>query len=449
MDYFEQYAKTLPQPLDSEVQKQLLIKYYETKDQSARQTLLEHNLRLCLMVAREACYKYNCPTLVDQTFSICYEELEHSLNKYNPYNPEQAKFSSYAINNMKLVLTRAFAYERQIQYQLVDTVTINEDEEDSSLFQFIHDESESHIAEDSASDAFVEDIVSYIDTLPSKKKQVIQMYLGIGYPSRYTQIEIAKELQTSRQNVSFMINDLLDSLQKYILKNYTISMPTFKDNSHVKGLSFKNIYLRDKYIFESYYGLNGKEPKSIKQLQHEVGLKSTQIKIIAYKFKERMSDSKQDEPIRQRVDSVNSSKNIYEEIFNVYYGINGYKIQERHEICSKYGISNNTLSDILSRFATELIDNDQFSQEQLEQIKQSRVSRKKQQTLDKYAQAYFSYYAENGYTQKSRVQLANEFHVTLSAIDIWLKEYKKYLNSLSPSEREAEIAKHSKQLERE
>ena len=443
MDYFEQYAKSLPQPLDPEEQRQLLIKYYETKDEDARTTLLEHNLRLCVMVAREACYKYNCPDLVDQTFSVCYEELANSLDKYNPYNADQAKFSYYATTNMKLVLLRTFANENQIKYHLIDTVFLKDDEEES-IFQFFYDESESHIAEDSASSAFVEDITSHLNTLSSKRKQVMQMYLGIGYPCRFTQAEIAQELGVSRQNISLIVNDTLADLQKYITKNYTLSMPDLSNNSSQKSLTFANVDERDKYIFESYYGLNGKKPKNINQLSSEVHLGIPQIKKIAYGYKESLSKTEQNGAVRQRVDIDSYSQYPIEAIFNDYYGLNGSKIHESSEIKLKYGLSQNVFSNILSITKAQLISEGKYTQEQINELKQSREDRKNKLSLNKHADAYFSHYGLHGYTQKSRLQLSAEYNVALSTIDLWLRQYKQHLASLSPAEREAEIAKYSK-----
>ena len=56
MTDYGKFIQSLPSALPSEEQERLLLEYYETKNESIRNKLIEHNLRLC---AKEAADFYD------------------------------------------------------------------------------------------------------------------------------------------------------------------------------------------------------------------------------------------------------------------------------------------------------------------------------------------------------------------------------------------------------
>ena len=444
MDYFKHYIKTLPQALPEEEQKNLLIEYYETHNESIQQKLLEHNLRLCVSIAEDLYHRYNQHMTPDELFSLCYEELYKALDRYNPYNDAGASFKTFAGDSIKLKLIRPLSYGVAKKLSEVDTHFIN-DEDEQDLFMFLSDTSESHVAEDTSEALFIQDISNFIDTL--KHGNLLKMYLGLGFPRRFLQSEIAREAGVSRQTTSIKINSALTELKNYIKTNYSLAFPDYFYTAKTDAQNFSNMEDRNKYVFDSYYNLNGMQAKNIQQLADEFNLTPSQIKNIIYTSKNNLSKEEQTKLNRVRIDP-NSHTDQYKEIFDSYYGVKDGIMLSQKEIFDKYNVGLNSMHYVIQY----LIKNGIYTQEEVDQFKQARkILKKSQNTLSLYkpAYVYFSYYGENGYTQKSKVELYREMNLTINTINDYIQLYKEHLNSLSPEEKEAELAKYAKHSELE
>ena len=99
MSYITKMAHNLPQPLSEQEQNQLLNLYYESRDEDVRQKLLEHNLRLCVKATMDLCTIYGLTNMIDQIFSLCYDGLSYSLDKFDPN--QKTSFAYFAYSNMK------------------------------------------------------------------------------------------------------------------------------------------------------------------------------------------------------------------------------------------------------------------------------------------------------------------------------------------------------------
>ena len=131
---------------------------------------------------------------------------------------------------------------------------------------------------------FVEDITNLINNAKwsEQRRNIVKMYLGVEFPKAYSKTEIANQLNVSRQRISQLLDDSLPLVQNYIAKNYPLSFP---DAKPLKALKFEGVEERNLYIFESYYGLNGRAQKKFEQICKEVCLGQTFVKKIVYEYK--------------------------------------------------------------------------------------------------------------------------------------------------------------------
>ena len=445
MNYISQLANSLPQALDEQEQNKLLNIYYASKDENAREVLLEHNLRLCLKAAIDVCSLYGLQDIIDQAFSVCYEELSKSLDKFEPN--QNTSFASYVIPNMKFQLIRFLERETYHKFLIIDSerqVRESERDQDASIniFDHLQDNDESLMQEHVAGEMFKEDIIKFINrsSWPQKKQVIVKMYLGLEFSRQYTKSEIANIFQISRQRTTQIINESLFALQKYIKKNYHISSSSNTSTKQQNALKFESINERNLYIFESYYGLNGREQKSAERLAKEVFITPSIIREIAYSCKDSYDKQHNSQLSHTRMAEGCYYKSDKEGIFNDYFGLNGSKVHSKQEIISKYNLRMNptSINSLIIRLTNDAISEKRFTTEEISQIRLSREQKLKDQEIDKYKYAYCSYYGLEGHQQKRKFELSQEFGVSPYTIEGWLTKYKKYLESKNSEIEQAE-----------
>lgn len=432
MDYFEKFTNSLPPVLSRSEQEQLLLTYYETHDGDVREKLLEHNLRLCLQCTSDFCKRYNMQDREEDMFSICYEELSRSLDRFNP--TQGVPFASFVMNNMKLKLISASQKESYYNFPLVDTEITEQDPEleesvTEDLFAFLQDDS--FFPDEVASELFREDILKFIERSrqSDKNKEMVKMYLSLGYPKYFNKTEIAEHFQVSKQHASRTISDFMILIQKYIAKNYASILPDYAKKVIHNSKSFKTLEERDQYIFESYYDANNQ--KSTEDLASELGLTSVCIRNIAYNQKSASKTTPQTQHSRKKPKT--SYDDQIESIFNDFYGIGSSKYFSPQELISKYNLppEPNYISHVIASISNTLIEQGKYTSAEIRQLKQHRNDHINQSLLKKLESVYHSANGDDGYEHKSKVRLAQEHKVTVSTINAWLKQYKDYLDAIS------------------
>ena len=432
MSKFNQLKKSLPQALSEDEQNKLLNEYYATKNEDIKQKLLEHNLRLCFKAAAEVCTLYDMQDMVDQAFSISYEELYASLEKYDPSITKS--FATYALPNMKHRVIRFLDNERYRKHTFIGSEVAIKETEVVDVFSILQDQSESSMQDQVASDLFKEDIIQFINKSGwgEKRQLIVKMYLGLEYPRQYTQMEISKLLNISRQLTSQIIGDSLKPIQSYIAKKYPYFLPANSIPKPQASLVFKTQKERDLYIFESFYGLNGRIPKSYAQLTEELRLGMSRIKKI-------ISDHKLEYENKHntKLTHTRTSTEIYTDIdkdavFNDYFGLNGSTMLSKFQIISKYKLGSSPHSFVLliKKSIDKAISEKKFTAEEIEELKQRRSERLQSDNIEKYKYVYCSYYGLENHESKSKLELAKEFSVGLRAIESWITQYKKIQESL-------------------
>lgn len=386
MEEFSKYISTLPKPLKEYEQKQLLIQYYQTRNEQIREILIERNLRLCAKKAMDFANLYNMPNLVSDAYSESVIALSIALDKFDPYNKENCLFSTYAGSGMDFRLKNIFFKEKDHSSVLDFSIsTLENDEMEEDRLYFLVDDSESNIAEDIAYNEMLKDLLNCVS---ANHKDIMQMYLGVGYEAPLTQSQIAEKIHVSRQRVSQIINKELCTIRKYMARNYP----------------------------DQFSGID------LSRKQTRIDLKNL----------------------------IAANKEVAKAIFNDYYGANNGKIYDMSYLLNRYSIfskaSKGSRAHIILYIEDLLMQEGTITPEALNQLKTTRQARKSAQQAEEYlnkcAQAYYAYCGSNGYEKKSRSELSWANNVSRSTIDQKILVYKKYLDSLSPAEREAEILRH-------
>lgn len=431
MDYFKQFINSLPPILDPKEQEQLLLKYYETKDGDIREKLLEHNLRLCWRCTQDFCKRYEKQKLQEDIFSVCYEQLSRSLERYNP--AEETTFAHFVLKNMKLALYRYMRNEDCYNSYLVDAVAQadNSDNEECEIFYFLCDSE--NFQDEVHHELLKADIINFIDGLKGSdnKKEMIKMYLGLGHSRQYTRIEIASHFHCSRETVSTSVSRYLKLVQNYVAQKYANIYPYYADKVKKSSLTFANIKERNQYILKSYYNEQG--AKSIGEIAKEIGISKSCIYDVVRKQKLSETENNLQHTLKR--------KNPYnleeiESIFNDHYGVNSSKILSKQELILKYNlpITSDPYSHLMNKIEGRLIEEGKYTVEEIKEIKRARNERIKEDRLAMCKEIYHSARGDEGYQYKTLVQLAREYEVALATIQSRIKFYKDYIESKNNKE---------------
>ncbi len=206
-------SRTLPKPLTRKEEKEEFEKYH-SGDMSARDRLIEHNLRLVTHVAKKY---YSNPQDNEDIVSIGTIGLIKAVQSFT-YN-KNTRFSTFAskcIENEILMSFRKQKASENIVY-LDDNIEVNNDASNLSLKDSIQDEFET--------DVWVElqetrhEIAHLVSTcLNGRERQVIIMRYGLGNTRPMTQQQVCEILGISRSYVSRIETKALKILKENIVK---------------------------------------------------------------------------------------------------------------------------------------------------------------------------------------------------------------------------------------
>ena len=452
MDEFLKSIDGIQDALDENEQKRLLLEYYNTKNEDIRKFLLVHNQKLCVKTAIEQANKYHLPHLVGDLYSVCNLALAKALDNYNPFNSQGAQFSTYATQSMIRHIKKFFdnEYKHYLRQEVPTAKTRQNTTEQTpfTLEQFINsiiDDSESDVANDIAKAEKIKIILSYFS---EKYKEIIKMRYGIDYPKAYTEEEIAKVVGVTRQRICQIINREFEKVRQSVAQNHKDLYPGLSQQYRDLQQSKAQISTLDekyKFITYSYYGIHGFEKKSSKELAVIFGTTSNNITKIKDKYLSSLTPSER----KDILDSAKPETFVCDQkainMFNDFFGINNRAFLSLTQLQKKYrilGDSTTPVSYILEKTADALVQNGTYTQQQMDEIRQSRQTRINLERLNSYAPLYFSYKGENGYSRKTQDELASANKLTQGGVGIMIQKYKAYLDSLSPADRQAEILRH-------
>ena len=205
--------EAFPEPLnkdEEEKQINLLLK----KDINARNTLIEHNLRLVPHIVK----KYNAGNETDDLISIGIIGLIKGIDSYS--NEKGTKLTTYCarcIDNEILMHYRNNKKTNQ-NISLDEHVGYDKDGNEISLLDILKTPNVDYINDINIKDN-IELLKKYISILSNREKLIIFKRYGLNNYKEQTQKEIASELKISRSYVSRIEKRALTKLLREFMKN--------------------------------------------------------------------------------------------------------------------------------------------------------------------------------------------------------------------------------------
>ena len=190
-------SESYPQKLSDEEERMYLLRYAQTKDETARAKLIEHNLRLVAHIAK----KYeNTQEDKDDILSIGILGLMKAVDSYQiTANNKLATYAARCIENEILMHLRSNKNKRNLIY-LQSPVAMDKDGNEVELLDLIEDKSIDIMASYEKK-AMHQDLSDALKSLNSREYEIIARRYGIDRESQ-TQKEIAKDINISRSYVS-------------------------------------------------------------------------------------------------------------------------------------------------------------------------------------------------------------------------------------------------------
>lgn len=196
---FVSYIKNnaFPQPL-SEEEEEKNLKLMTTGDQKARNTLIEHNLRLVAHIVKKF---ENTNEGTEDLISIGTIGLIKAIESYQPNKGTKlATYAARCIENEILMHLRSLKKVRK-DVSLHDPIGMDKEGNEITLVDIIGTEKE-QVEDEVEMKIEKTKIYQHIHILDDREQEVIRCRFGLDNGEEKTQREIAKELGISRSYVS-------------------------------------------------------------------------------------------------------------------------------------------------------------------------------------------------------------------------------------------------------
>lgn len=206
--------QVFPEPLSSEEEEKMIDKMLDG-DKEARNTLIEHNLRLVAHIVK----KFDNDTYdTDDLISIGTIGLIKGIDSYN--KTRATKITTYAARCIENEILMHFRSNKKTgnTISLNDAIGYDKDGNEVSLMEVIKDDSM-----DIPDMLHIRDNISllnlYFKVLTTREKEILIKRFGLLNESEHTQKEIAKSLHISRSYVSRIEKRALMKVLREFIKN--------------------------------------------------------------------------------------------------------------------------------------------------------------------------------------------------------------------------------------
>ena len=204
-------SDTLPPPLSKEREAELL-KHME--EESARQELIEHNLRLVVYIARRF---ENTGINIEDLISIGTIGLIKAVGTYRAdKNIKLATYASRCIENEILMYLRKNA-NRRGEVSFDEPLNTDWDGNELLLSDVLGTDADV-VMRPIEEDVDRSLLAAAIDLLSPREKQIITMRFGLGGGNEQTQKEVADQLGISQSYITRLEKRIISRLKKEILR---------------------------------------------------------------------------------------------------------------------------------------------------------------------------------------------------------------------------------------
>lgn len=204
-------AEILPEPLDSQAEAECIRKLRNEQDETARNTLVEHNLRLVVYIAKKF---DNTGVGVEDLISIGTIGLIKAISTYKEdYGSRLATYAARCIDNELLMHFRS---KRKTAREVSLYEPIGTDKEGNQIHLLdIVESDEPDVVETIETDRRTREVLALVPKLLSgRERYIIENRYGLYACKPMTQREIAAALGISRSYVSRIEKRALEKLRK-------------------------------------------------------------------------------------------------------------------------------------------------------------------------------------------------------------------------------------------
>lgn len=198
---------TLPPPLSSEDEREMISRLPD--DEEAKKTLIEHNLRLVVYIAKRF---ENTNIGLEDLISVGTIGLIKAINTFRC--DKQIKLATYAsrcIENEILMHIRRSGYMKN-ELSLEEPLNTDCEGNELMLSDLLGTDGDD-VYRDIERTEEQRILLKAIDTLPEREKLIIQLRFGFGGKSEKTQKEVADMLGISQSYISRLEKRIIDRLK--------------------------------------------------------------------------------------------------------------------------------------------------------------------------------------------------------------------------------------------
>lgn len=206
-------SNLLPPPLEEEVERELLYKM-QNGDHEARNTLIVHNLRLVVFIAKKfESTKINLEDLV----SIGSMGLIKGVQTFKmEKNIKLATYASRCIENEILMYLRKTQRSRK-EYSLDEVLSVDSEGNEMVLSDVLPSDEDLALTK-LTKDEDIRNLYYSLEKLSERERQIIVMRFGLYGHDAKTQKEVADELGISQSYISRLEKRILDKMRQEIEK---------------------------------------------------------------------------------------------------------------------------------------------------------------------------------------------------------------------------------------
>jgi len=206
----------LPPPLKG-VQEQSALEQLEAGEESAKQLLVEHNLRLVVYIARRF---ENTGTSLEDLISIGTIGLIKAIGTYRrDKNIKLATYASRCIENEILMHLRKTSNLKN-EISLDEPINMDCDGNELLLSDILGTE-EDMILRPLEDDVDLCVLRQALLELPQREREIVQMRFGLGGRQELTQKEVAQKMGISQSYISRLEKKIMGRLKKEFIRQTT------------------------------------------------------------------------------------------------------------------------------------------------------------------------------------------------------------------------------------
>ena len=210
--YYINGSDVLPAPLSREEESEIINRLNE--DKSARQTLIEHNLRLVVYIARRF---ENTGINIEDLISIGTIGLIKAVGTYQPAkNIKLATYASRCIENEILMhLRKTASLKSEVPFD--EPLSTDWNGNELLLSDILGTESDL-VMRPMEEDADRQLLADALEKLTQREREIITLRFGLGGRREHTQKEVADRMGISQSYISRLEKRIISRLKREILK---------------------------------------------------------------------------------------------------------------------------------------------------------------------------------------------------------------------------------------